>query len=105
MCGVRVGHTGPKGFGHRRGNTWTHTTVRFNGFCTPNLKLGTFFKLESMLKLSGIKQECITLATFNKYLRLKGIEAFFITTITKNMVVCVITGQVKRQPAHGNLCF
>lgn len=42
VCGVGVGHTGPS-FGHRRGNTWTHTTVCFNGFCIPNLKLGIFF--------------------------------------------------------------
>lgn len=59
VCGVGVGHTGPKGFGHRHGNTWTHTTVCFNGFSIPNLKLVIFFffKLETMFKLSGIKQE------------------------------------------------
>lgn len=50
VCGVGVGHTGPKGFGHRRGNTWTHTTVCFNGFCIPNLKLGLFFSTGNYVK-------------------------------------------------------
>lgn len=77
-CGVGVGHAGPKGFGHRRGNTWTHTTVCFNGFCIPNLKLGLFFfQLETMLKPSGIKQTWITPAGPVKYLLLQRAQAFF----------------------------
>lgn len=86
VCGVGVGHTGPKGFGHRHGNTWTHTTVCvhvvcvhvfpwthttvcFNGFSIPNLKFVIFFlnwKLCSSYQASNKK--CITLAIYNKYL-------------------------------------
>lgn len=59
-----------------------------------------------MLKLSGIKQDLITPAISNKYLRLQRGGAFFKAAITKkNMVVCVITGQVKRQAVHGKCVF